>query len=69
MADEADVIEALMRIIQQTPGQSDEPVGFLTTENRDVWGRAYQTLKKGFLAFFNTKFTKAFEVRNICRSC
>lgn len=43
---EAEILEELKKAVENSSGVA-AGVGFLTTECRNVWGMAYQELKKG----------------------
>jgi len=45
--EEADVFQSLLNIVDKISGKySNEPVGFLTTEERNAWGVAYEKLRE-----------------------
>ena len=46
LIDENQILSNLLEIVRQSPHKT-EPVGVLTTENRNVWASAYLKLKRG----------------------
>lgn len=43
---EQQVYELLCQVVEHSQRPNPHPIGLLTTENRNVWGRAYNTLRK-----------------------
>ena len=53
VVDDGQILGNLLEIVKCS-SQRAEPVGILTTENRNGWGSAYLKLKKGkILQFYN----------------
>ena len=46
ICEDSEILSALLKIVQMSPCPT-EPVGILTTENRNAWGSTYLQLKKG----------------------
>lgn len=51
MLNEDQLMNNLQYILNESTHPADDPIGILTSENRDIWGSAYNELIKGYLLF------------------